>query len=97
MWPVVNASVARASGQGGKWQEMWEGGPSHQPLCHCDVAFPLNEMESHWRLCTLKCSDVHPIYISFCVKTRLQAERVEAGRVQNSGLDQVSNSGGVDK
>lgn len=84
------------NGQGGKWQEMWEGGPSHQPLCHCEVAFPLNEMESHWRLCTLKCSDVHPIYI-FGVKTRLQDERVEAGRVHNGGPDQVSNSGGVDK
>lgn len=68
-----------------------------RPLCPCEEVVTLSQMESHWRFCTLKYSDLHLIYISFCIENRLQDERVEAGRVQNSGLDQVKNNGGVDK
>lgn len=68
-----------------------------KPLGYCEVAFTLSEMDSHWRFCTWKCSDLHLIYISFCAENRLQDQRMEAERIQNSRLDQVNKNGGVEK
>ena len=58
-------------------------------------AFVLSEVESQRTLCAEKCCAL--IDASFDVGNRLPDESIEAGRRPNGGLDQVGNSGGVEK
>lgn len=58
-------------------------------------AFALSEVESQRTLSVEKCCAL--IDASYYVGNRLPDESIEARRRPNGGLDQVGNSGGVEK